>query len=161
MTGLMLLYRRHHALAGLDGFHNSGDREVAILIGTLQSLRPMPSRRIQNPLPNYLRLPQHLLQHNRITPRILLQGRNQPTRMGHHPHLALPGCLDNQARQRRQQVGMQTGLGLVQYHHRRRPGCEQCGDQQQVPQGTVRQLRRRQWPQQPFLVKLNCKASAL
>ena len=56
---------------------------------------------------------------------------------------------------------MQAGLRLVQHHHGRRPWSQQRGDQQQVAQGAVRQLRRRQRAQQAFLIELNGKASAL
>ena len=52
---------------------------------------------------------------------------------------------------------MQAGFGLVEHHQRRRARREQGSHQQQVTQGAVRQLRRRQWPQQPFLIELDSK----
>ncbi len=59
-----------------------------------------------------------------------------------------------------QQVGVQAGLGFVEHHQRRWPRGEQGGDQQQVAQGAVGQLGRRQRAQQPLLAQGDAEAPA-
>ena len=100
----------------------------------------MPGGLVQQALADHFSLSKVFFQHDAVAVRILLQRSNQPPGMGHDPYLSVLRGADDQPCQRGQQVRMQAGLGLVEHHHAGRARCEQGCNQQQVAQGTVRQL---------------------
>ena len=86
-------------------------------------------------------------------PTLLLEGVEEDLGVRHEDRLGPLGALQDEASQRRQQVGVQARLGLVEDQQLRRAGRAERGEQQEVPERAVRQLCRRQRPQQPWLVQ--------
>ena len=84
----------------------------------------------------------HLLQHDLLCLRVFSKSRHERRRMRDHDDLCASGGLGDETPERRQQVGMQARLRLVEDHEVRRPRRQQSRYQQQIAQRTVGKLSR-------------------
>jgi hypothetical protein len=92
-----------------------------------------------------------------MTVRPGLKRVDQSRSMRHHDYSRAIGRCSNQPTERRQQIGMQTSLGLVEHQESWRSRSQERCHPQQIPQRTVGQLRRLQWTEQPMLLHLDLK----
>ncbi|MFT5430204.1 MAG: hypothetical protein ACI9OJ_000877 [Myxococcota bacterium] len=79
---------------------------------------------MQGSLAAHDRSTQVLFEFDRSAGGICLYHADQLSVVGHNRDLTALGRPNDQAGQNGQQVGVQTRLGLVQYHQGRGPGCQ-------------------------------------
>jgi sugar (pentulose or hexulose) kinase len=88
------------------------------------------------------RLAVDLFENDRGDPGKLLDTVRQRPRMGRDPELGGPGCVDDQACERRQEVRVEAGFGLIQGEEGRGPRRQERGEQTQIAERPVGQLAR-------------------
>ena len=81
--------------------------------------------------------------------------------MGHYDDLRVRRSGDDEPGKCRQQVRMEAGFRLIEYHELRRSRCEKSRRPEKVSQCSIGQLRGGKWTEQSMLLQLQLETAIL